>query len=833
MLSQILVDYIIFIRPFAAFIAQHTLGHEAMHEYLYRIFTCEGEPLTTEDFSSALSIMTSPSPADGGIGMPLNMSSWRQLSTAIWYSDSFYPRVSHLIVGSETNLALDRQAGHSSDVSDHHYGRFASRLPHIGVRLMSMFVELSNQYISYFNLEKEVEQFTDAIKDSQSVGLSDGMLTENSRSLRSSSIDSPDADALASRLISYLTPIIVSSARESAAESAAVLKTELSMSGNSAVFVDLVNNIDVPFSLLGLLWSFLGDDKARFRSPEQAQAVQYALERRGNLLVVLPTGGGKSLTFLLPMMNDSWTSCRGVNVLIVPYNIMKEDMCRRCLESGLSAAVFHSNIGLDVVSNLDCLICVADSVGNPQFHVLLSSLQSLHLLRRIYIDEVHHVLCSNVFRPVFGLLYRLRSYSVPFTMLSATMPPAYVKDLMSSLSISQLKVVRTPSWRPELYMTMTRLPDEEDPAGRFIAWVLHYQECYSDGKILIFCQTKNQVDEISKLIPHSSRCHSDMSQLEQSSSMTSFISLDDPCMVLVATSMLGNGIDIPNLQVVLHFGAPYSMTNYMQESGRASRDGSCGVSHVFLLGCGNDNPYMYDGANIGVDAIRAWTSTEQPCRRSLPHQVMDGQAITCACLPSAVFCDICQLSLKNMFQPIFLDSENSAECVEADGMDTTDFPGLETSEICVHVEDESNEQPSFDYHSTVQDLDSVPSSVSLISAEMAVLVNCHMHSLRVSANDGDRETLKKVLKALIAENLCIICWAKGKRMTRHLQNFSCVHAQFFSQQSGFLTFRLNLRIPRGSCYFCGIPQASLKIFFSIQFSINDLVQLDSKRLSCP
>jgi superfamily II DNA or RNA helicase len=816
MLSQVLVDYIIFVRPFAAFIARYSCGHEAMHEYLYRIFTCEGEPLTTEDFSSALSLMTSPLPSDGGLGIALTISSWRQLSTAIWYSDSFFPRVSHLIAGSELNLVSDLQAGHSSNVADRHYGRFTSRLPHIGVRLMSMFVEVSNQYIFYFRLEKEVEPVIDAVKVSSPVTLTDSdRVTPGSHSWWTLSADSRNTDAFLSRLISSLTPVIVSSARESAAESAAVLKNELSTSGNAAFVADLSHDIQVPFPLLGTLWAFLGDYEARFRSPEQSWAVQYALERRGNLLVVLPTGAGKSLTFLLPMAHDKLTSCRGVNILVVPYNVMKDDMCRRCIESGLSAAAFHSDMGVDVASNLDCLICVADAVVNPRFHALLRTLQALHLLTRIYVDEVHHVLCSKVFRPVFSLLYRLRSYKVPIIMLSATMPPAYVQELMSSLSISQLKVIRTPSWRPDLYMTLTHLPDEEDPTGRFVAWVLYYQECYPDGKILIFCQTKSQVDDVSNLLPHSSRCHSDMSRIEQSSSMSSFISDDDPCMVMVATSMLGNGIDISNLPVVLHFGAPYSMTNYMQESGRASRDGSCGVSHVFLLGLENDSPCMYDGANVGVDAIRAWISTEQPCRRSLPHQVMDGQAITCASLPSAIFCDICQLAKKNMFKPLF-DSEE-LEDVESNDSSAVDVADTNAVENDMLVGAESNDETPSYCHAQVPDFEEIGSYIVPAPAQMSVLVDCHMHSLHVTANDVDRDKLKTILQVLKVDKLCIICWAKGNRTTEHLPAFTCVHPRFFSHDSGFLAFRLKLRIPHGSCYFCGNPQARLSILVSICF----------------
>jgi hypothetical protein len=809
MLSQILVNYITFVRPFAAVIASYTLGPDAMHEYLYRIFTCEGEPLTTENFSSTLSLMTSPSPADGGVGMSLTVSTWRQLSTAIWHSDSFFPRIQHLISASDNDLVPDLQAGHCSRIANNFYGRFANRLPNLDLRLMAMFVEVSNQYISYFRLEREVPTDIQSVIESSSQATTNSTdTTENSSTSCSvqSIINSAYTDAFVSRLISSLTPIIITSARESAAQSAAVLRNALPTTGNGVLIVDSANDIDVSFSILGTLWVHMGDDKARFRSPEQAQAVQYALEKRGNLLVVLPTGGGKSLIFLLPMIYDKLASCPSVNVLIVPYNAMKEDMCRRCLESGLSAALFDSNMTVEDIANLDCLICVADTVANPRFHTVLRTLQALGFLARIYIDEAHHVLCSNVFRPVFTLLYQLRSYSVPLILLSATMPPGHVQDLMVSLSISSLKVIRRPSWRPELYIAVTRLPDENDPAGQLCEYVLYYQTMFPGGKVLIFCQTKQQVDDISNLVPLSSRYHSDMSHIEQTSSMFSFLNDEDPCLVMVATSVLGNGFDIDNMPVVLHYGIPYSMTSYMQESGRAARNGSNGVSHVFVLGPENDSPCIYDGVNLGIDVIRSWVSTEQPCRRSLPHKVMDDNPITCACLPSAVFCDICRLSQSILFQPS-VDGQDPDECVISTNPMTTAYSQYpNTSNDAIILEDQTNVASPSPLILSPVDPDLPSSSRSPILAQMPILVDCHMHLLQVGINDEDRKSLKAILQTLKDKKLCIICWAKGGNASKHKPAFSCVHAHFFGPSSGFKLFRESIHFSRGTCYYCGMPQ---------------------------
>lgn len=836
MLSRFLVDYIVYVRPFLAMIAKLVYGLDAMHEYLYRIFTCRGVPLKTEDFSSALSSLTSPHPSDGGIGMGVMISSWRQLATAIWHSEAFFPYIKDLVDPSDEDFLPDLQAGHTSQVASQHYGIFSNRVAHIESRKMTRFSRLSGAWIWYFNLEREVPGSTENIWKPTSTDSSTAAGSETRAvSVSSGLLDFDHAQVLVSRMISSLTPVIINSARESAAESAAVLLKQSSPSGKSALFVDLAMDIQVSASLLTHLRRVLGEKDAHFRSPEQAQAVQYALERRGNLLVVLPTGAGKSLIFLIPMLIGRSTEDVGVNILIVPYNIMKEDMRRRCFLSSLDAELYHPEMSIEEARKLNCIICVADTAGDDRFHVLLKSLCRLGSLRRIYIDEAHHVLSSNVFRPVFTMLCRLRDYSVPLILLSATMPPSSVEDLMKSLSISSLKVFRRPSWRPELFISVTNLPCH-DPASNFLDWVDYYRRVVREGeRILIFCQTKNQVEELADLQPLFNRYHSGMSALDQNRAMGSFLSTAGSSNVMVSTTALGNGINIPDLCVVLHYGAPYSMTDYIQESGRGARNGAEGVSHVFVHTRENDYTSCNDGAIRGVEEIRTWLTTEQLCRRSLPHQVMDGIPITCTSLPSAVFCDICRVSFGQ--KPVFrsdpkkqIESADNATALERNtvGTDTISiteqFPPIDLPVISHVQQPSSSALQSTIVTATIQDLTLQPTH-----PHMAVLIDQHIHTLTTISDKNDHILLKELLSKLKADGKCIACWAKGVSEPEH--RLKCFGANRFAKGSPYMIFKSRIKLQRHNCYLCAVPQVSPVVLFSFRYGLADRAIVAPERLS--
>ncbi len=104
----------------------------------------------------------------------------------------------------------------------------------------------------------------------------------------------------------------------------------------------------------------------------------------------------------------------------------------------------------------------------------------------------------------FSMFFILNN--VPLTLLSATIPPAHVQTLMNSLYISLLKVIRCPSWWPELFMAVDLLPPDNVIAA-CLTLLCHYQESYSGQKILVFWRTKSKVNMLVSLVPLSTGYH--------------------------------------------------------------------------------------------------------------------------------------------------------------------------------------------------------------------------------------------------------------------------------------------------------------------------------------
>src|SRR5438477_10978398 len=134
------------------------------------------------------------------------------------------------------------------------------------------------------------------------------------------------------------------------------------------------------------------DDNVRFKSTEQAQAIKIALQRESDLFVVLPTGGGKTLTYLLPVyMEQSLTT-----VVVLPYVVLVEQMEQQCKDLNISCQIWR-NRGHSMGRSQVILVAVEHAI-EPDFQTLLTVLESTNQLARIVIDEGHTLVTQSHFR---------------------------------------------------------------------------------------------------------------------------------------------------------------------------------------------------------------------------------------------------------------------------------------------------------------------------------------------------------------------------------------------------------------------------------------------------
>ena len=135
----------------------------------------------------------------------------------------------------------------------------------------------------------------------------------------------------------------------------------------------------------------LNQEEPKFRSTEQEEAVFAALDRQTPLIVVLPTGGGKTLTFTLPAV----LRAPGVSIVVAPFNALEKDYVRRLRLSHIEHIVWrHGEVRYAPV-----VVVSADRAVSTQFITYTSILKKRKLLRRVVLDECHLTFTASDYRP--------------------------------------------------------------------------------------------------------------------------------------------------------------------------------------------------------------------------------------------------------------------------------------------------------------------------------------------------------------------------------------------------------------------------------------------------
>jgi ATP-dependent DNA helicase RecQ len=288
-------------------------------------------------------------------------------------------------------------------------------------------------------------------------------------------------------------------------------------------------------------------------------------------LVVLPTGGGKSLCYQVPAL-----CLHGMAVVISPLISLMKDQVDALRACGVSVAFINSTLSASGQRN------VADDIRERRLKLLYVAPESV-LLPRVMdligetdvsffaIDEAHCVsMWGHDFRPQYRQLSRLRERfpDVAIHGYTATASEQVRDDVVRQLTLRDAKVLVGSFDRPNLTYRVER----HDNLFGQIKGVL---DRHPDESGIIYCITKKKVDELSSNLNaagYSTRpYHAGMSADEREANQEAFS--EDRCRTIVATIAFGMGIDKSDVRYVVHAGLPKSLENYQQESGRAGRDG--------------------------------------------------------------------------------------------------------------------------------------------------------------------------------------------------------------------------------------------------------------------
>ncbi|KAL8686415.1 MAG: hypothetical protein Q9218_007122 [Villophora microphyllina] len=438
-------------------------------------------------------------------------------------------------------------------------------------------------------------------------------------------------------------------------------------------------------------------DSAHLR-PLQADSLRRILRGESPLLVVMPTGAGKSLLFVLPASYEA----SEITVVIVPLISLRQDLARRCQTHGINCREYP--ISPSDLDDLKILLVTPEVFVRPEFRDLLNRLRTANRLDRIVLDECHLLLDRDPsFRTAFLQLWELALVETQLLFLTATMPPSRESDFWRALRLRYVSptplTLRTTTTRANIRYEVRSLPTKEDivPEVRQLiagAWLW--------DKILIFCTTIDMVESLAQELG-SLRYYAKLPNKDEMLQQ-----FDRPeCRTMVATTALSLGLNKQDIGLIVHIDHPFSLLNYAQESGRGGRDGR--ECHAVIVRASAEDSLAMDWP------LRQylWGTGSQPsCRRVALDHYLDGRVDRTQCEENKdeKLCDICEAKTSASV----LELSSSTSDINAIILDSYETQQHQRSQTRVRVLDKSK-QEALTYEKQLQALETLQSRCLLCS----------------------------------------------------------------------------------------------------------------------
>ncbi len=306
--------------------------------------------------------------------------------------------------------------------------------------------------------------------------------------------------------------------------------------------------------------------------PLQEKIITSILEGK-NCLVLMPTGGGKSICYQIPAL-----ILDGVTLVISPLISLMKDQVEALKANGINAIHFNSSLSSseereyleDLLSGKVKLLYISPEKALGLMNGLLKSIS----ISLIAVDEAHCISqWGHDFRPEYTQLNQLRLQfkDTPFVALTATADKTTRKDILDQLDISEANVFISSFDRPNLSLTVRSNVNEANKINEIIQFIKDRK----DESGIIYCISRKNCEELSQKLNDtripSKYYHAGMSASDRSKVQEEFIK--DSTQIICATIAFGMGIDKSNVRWIIHYNLPKSIESYYQEIGRAGRDG--------------------------------------------------------------------------------------------------------------------------------------------------------------------------------------------------------------------------------------------------------------------
>ncbi|KAK0518178.1 hypothetical protein OC835_007931 [Tilletia horrida] len=404
-----------------------------------------------------------------------------------------------------------------------------------------------------------------------------------------------------------------------------------------------------------------------------SNALQIIDRRLAHIVVVAPTGAGKSLLWQLPALAFQDDLTPSFCLLVLPYVALIEDVKRTCAALGIKAGEWDGESSIVLSPNkVDVVLVSMNRAVTTSFLDWASRNEVRAAISRVVVDEIH-VLFDELFRGNtlndFSRLTECLS-DKQFVFCSATVPPTAEAALEAKLLLP-VRFLRDFTHRPNLVYSVVMMPSREARKADILARATRAAEASSSGshpgQTLVICRSQHEAYRVASLL----NCkHYRAPKPEDTAAMTETLQdnldrfLQGHDTLLVGTTALGVGIDRPCIRLVAFWGDPYSMASFAQGSGRAGRDGA--KAEVIIYRAERKEYPAAQGLLPRTDGeALGQLLSGVDCLREPINEWMDGRVANCIEL-GAELCSSCQEDWSEGTQPAASPPDASLRLVTLD-----------------------------------------------------------------------------------------------------------------------------------------------------------------------